>query len=799
MPPLVVVTGAWVAGLIVARSWLELAGTASASLILLGLLPLAALLLWHRDRSMRLSSVSFLTLLLAVVRYQSSLPNWTNPRFVGYYNDRGTTTIEGVIGDYPDVRDTVTYLTLDAAFMEREGERHPVYGKVLVRAPRYPEYQYGDRIRVHGRLETPPEPGQFSYRAYLERKGIYSWVERPRIERLASGQGNQLRQLMFTIRDRACGLLARLMPEPEASLLQGILLGARSGIPTDLAQDFNTTGTSHLLVISGTNIALVTALCSRTFGRIVGKRRAYWFTMAGIALYVLLVGADAAVLRAGLMGGLWATALYLGRQATAYVSLCASALVLTVSHPLSFWDLGFQLSFAATLGLIVFAPPFEQAMARGLQQVRLPEPARHVLGFLNEGLVLTVAAQVLTLPLVVYHFGRLSLVAPLANLLVLPVQAPTMVLGGAAAMLGQLPLLEPIARILAWIPWLCLAYTGAVVRWLADWPFAAFAVDEAQATRAIVVYGLIVGIGWFAGPGRAFFRGIRGKVPFPRLSAMTLAGLLAVAILAWIAVLQLPDRKLHVAFLDVGQGDAVLITTPQGQQVLVDGGPSPAALTTALGRYMPFWDRSLDLVVMTHPDEDHITGLVEVLKRYRVGGWIDNGVMGDEPVAQACENLLAERSIPYYHAHAGDRLQLGNGIVLEVLHPPSPENAAYLSNNNRSLVMRLVWEEIEFLFPGDLEAEGELQLLESGQLLFADVLKIAHHGSGDSSTAEFLAAVNPRYAVISVGAGNRFGHPHAGVLNRLADLDEVTVLRTDQMGTVEFIAEPSRLWVRTEQ
>ncbi len=146
MPPLVVVTGAWVTGLIVARSWLEPAGIASTSLILLSLLPLAALLLWHRDRSIRLSSVSFLALLLAVLRYQSSLPNWTDPRFVGYYNDRGRTTVEGIVGDYPDVRDTVTYLKLDAESLEMEGKRYPVRGKVLVRAPRYPEYRYGDRV-----------------------------------------------------------------------------------------------------------------------------------------------------------------------------------------------------------------------------------------------------------------------------------------------------------------------------------------------------------------------------------------------------------------------------------------------------------------------------------------------------------------------------------------------------------------------------------------------------------------------------------------------------------------------------
>jgi competence protein ComEC len=285
-----------------------------------------------------------------------------------------------------------------------------------------------------------------------------------------------------------------------------------------------------------------------------------------------------------------------------------------------------------------------------------------------------------------------------------------------------------------------------------------------------------------------------------RSTTVMIGGPLALAILAWLAVLQLPDGKLHVAFLDVGQGDAILITTPHGQQVLVDGGPSPTALASALGREMPFWDRSLDLVVMTHADADHITGLAEVLDRYRVEGWLDNGQPDEDAVYAECMALLEEKEVARHSAHTGDRMALDSGIFLQVLHPP-PDlmSGTRADSNNNSLVLRLVWKEATFLLTGDVEAEAESLLVGSGQPVSANVLKVAHHGSGSSSTAEFLSLASPTYAVISVGADNRFGHPNQAVLDRLAQGGNVTLLRTDEQGRIEFVTDGQRMWVRTRR
>jgi len=804
MPPLVLIALSWVGGLVVAHYLLVPAGLDSVPLLILGLVPLGAILLWRRDRAMRLSGFCALALLAGALCYQQYQPNREDPRVTAYYNDRGWVTLEGVVADYPDVRDTWTYLWFEAEAIALDanaiaGQVHPIQGTVLVRAPRYPEYHYGDRLKISGLLETPPEFEDFSYREYLERKGIYSLLYRPYITRIGSGERSPFWSAIFEIKDRARNLIARLVPEPEASLLQGILLGIESGIPPDLYDDYNATGTSHIIVISGANITILAALFSLTLGRLLGKRRAYWFTIAGITVYVLLVGADAAVVRAGVMGGLFVTAVYLGRRATAHVSLLASAMVLTAINPLALWDAGFQLSFAATLGIILFAPDIEQLFEMGLNRMLPEHRARQIVRVLNDVLVVTLAAMLLTIPLVVYHFGRLSVVSPLANLLILPAQPVIMTLGGTATLVGLVRILEPVAQAIAWIPWLGLAYTNALVRWLADWPSASLEIDPGGAGWLIAYYAAVAA-------GTVYWRRRHMAVPSlpnwatSRRTMFIGSGLLLLAaVLAWLAVLQLPDGKLHVAFLDVGQGDAILISAPTGQQILVDSGPSPTALTTALSREMPFWDRSIDLIVMTHPDADHISGLVEVLHRFHVDAWLDGAPPDDDALYAECLRQVEEKGIARHIVERGSSMELEGGLLLEVLHPPAePLYVTVSDTNSNSVVLRVCWGEVRFLLTGDIEAEAEHLLVASGQPLAADVLKVSHHGSGDASTAEFLTAVDPSYAVISVGAENRFGHPHQAVLERLTQGGEVTVLRTDVSGTIEFVTDGQQLWLSTE-
>jgi competence protein ComEC len=793
MPPLVPIAVSWLIGLVVAHHWLVPLGIPPLSLVLLSLLPLAALGLWWQDRALRLGAACALALFVAALRYGAAVPDAMDPGLVSAYNGQGWVTLEGIVRAAPDVRDTWTQLTVEAHSVELDASLHQVTGQVLVRIPRYPEYTLGDRLRVSGLLETPDDIEGFSYRQYLANRGIYSVMTRAHVQKLGEVGTNPLQAALLSVRERGHERIAQLLPDPEASLLQGIVLGTRRGIPAELYDDYNRTGTSHIIVISGSNIAIVAALFSLVFGRLLGKRPAYWLTIAGILLYVLLVGGDAAVVRAGLMGGLFATAVYLGRRATAYVSLFAAAVMLTLIRPLALWDVGFQLSFAATLSLILFTPALEQRLARALAGFA----PKALLGALSAAIVVTVAAQVLTIPLILYHFGRLSLVSPLANLLVVPVQPAIMTMGGATTLAGLVPLLAPLAQALAWGTWLMLAYTNTVVTWMASWPLASFDVGEVGPGWLVAYYAGVAGAAWLWRNRQNLT--IPQLFPARRSVQAVLSFSAAGVFLAWVAVLQLPDGKLHVAFLDVGQGDAVLITTPTGQQILVDGGPSPAALTTALGRQMPFWDRAIDLMIMTHADADHITGLAEAAARYELGGWLDNGEAGEDATYAVCLARLQEDQLAPHAVRAGQELTLEQGIALQVLHPPpGPAASPSADANNRSLVLRLRWRSVSFLLTGDVDAEAERQMLEAARPLSATVLKVAHHGSDSASTAEFLAAVDPDYAVISVGKDNAFGHPATGVLQRLDALGDAIILRTDEQGTIEFTTDGQSLWIHTD-
>ena len=452
---LVYLTLAWIAGILLAHAlWsLDVVGCATPGWPLGVLAASAALvaIFLRRRPAARIAAVLLAFCLLGAWRYHAHpFTACPTPEDLAFYNgdekNAVWTAVEGVVADYPDVRDVRTFYRVRAATVEVDGAERPTTGDLLVEAARFPGYAYGDRLRVTGQLQVPPILDDFDYRRYLAQRGIYSLMRRATIDRVAQNQGSPFWALLYRLKARGSALLDRVLPEPAAALANGMLLGIESGIPEDVSDAFKATGTTHVIVISGSNIALLSGVLMAGLSQVLGKRRAAFPAIAGIALYVLLVGADAAALRAGLMGILFILAIYLGRRSTAYVSLCASALFMTLFNPLTLWDIGFQLSFMATLGLILFTPAiegqFERLLARRLAQDR----TRRVMSVLNDALIVTLAAQVTTLPVIVYYFGRVSLISLVTNFFILPAQPPIMT-GGMATLVAGL-VWEPLAR--AW-------------------------------------------------------------------------------------------------------------------------------------------------------------------------------------------------------------------------------------------------------------------------------------------------------------------------------------------------------------
>jgi len=633
-------------------------------------------------------------------------------------------------------------------------------------------------------------------RDYLARFDIHAMMRRAQIDYLESGQGNPFWAAMLAFKMRASDTIDRILSEPHASLLKGIFLGIETGIPRDLYELFNLTGTSHIIVISGSNIAVVAGILLLLGQRIVGKRLAPPIAIVGIIVYTFLVGADGAVSRAAIMGIVWVGAMAAGRPNYAMNALVFTAIVLTIFNPLVLWDVGFQLSFMATLGLIVLVPLLERGTFGLLQRRFHTDQIGLPMALLSELVIITLAAQIATGPLIVYHFGRFSLVSLLSNLLILPVQPPIMGLGALAMFAGMVWL--PLGQLLGWLVWLPLAWTVGVVEQTSRWPWASLELGQFPFWLLVLIYALLAAAIWWSNQPKA------GQAPTPRFRLPTVGspgtrlwvgGMGVVTLLIWLAVGTLPDGRLHVTFMNVGQGDAILVTLPDGRQMLIDGGPSATDLNWQLGREMPFWDRSLDVVVNTHPDTDHLGGLVSILQRYAVEQVIVSDMTGHSELCKEWEQQLDEANLDPIIGQSGMTLSLGQGITATIFSPGL--HLAEADNlNNHSVVIRLQMGQISFLLPGDIETPIERNLVYADLPLMATVLKSPHHGSNTSSSEAFLDAVNPQIVIISVGEDNKFGHPSSAVLDRYAE-HGIVVLRTDELGTIELITDGEKLWVDT--
>jgi competence protein ComEC len=677
---------------------------------------------------------------------------------------------------------------------------------VAATLPAFPAVTVGAVVAVEGQLEPPPAGDP--YGDYLERTGASGSLQATNLRILRAPPWPSVQ----AVRDGAGDALRLAIPEPEAGLAAGILIGLRERVDRGLAADFATAGVSHVVAISGWNIAIVAALVGSLLrGR---QRRAVGLATGGvIAAYVVAAGASPSVVRAAVMAGVVLVARASGRgvRAPAALSLAASGLLLL--DPAMIEDAGFRLSVMATAGLLAWATPLGSWLGR-LWGGRLP-------AWLAEGLGITLAAQAATLPDVLATFGRLSLVAPAANLLVVPI-VPAAMAGGAIALLGGwLVLLGAPAPIgmLAGIPgWLLLRLMVSIVRFAAALPFAAVTLPTAStipaaAASAALVAGALALVRWRARhrrtdvrqpppattpSGERAVRRAAGRKhrtrPATRLERIAIACAaiaVAVAALAATDTVGRPDR---LVLLDVGQGDAILVESADGARMLVDGGPDPDRVLTQLDSVVPAWDRRIDIVVLTHPHEDHVAGLVRVLERYRVGRVFEPGMHGTGPGWDAWDAAL-RHGPPRAQLAAGARLTLGD-IALEVRWPepgavttaPGDTGRAI---NDVSIVLLGTAAGRHFLLTGDAEEDVDPALLAGG-LPRLDVLKVAHHGSATATTAELLAATRPALALISVGAANDYGHPASSTLGRLREAG-ARVYRTDVDGQVEADLRPDRV------
>ncbi len=675
--------------------------------------------------------------------------------------------------------------------------------------PRYPPVEPGDIVSVEGRAQERPDS---SYGRYLERIGAWGTLQVDRLEHLPGPDGPGRR--LEGWRREAGTALTRVLPEPEAGLAAGILIGLRDRVDREVAAAFTTAGVSHVVAISGWNIAIVAASIAAIAGRL-GRRRRAILTVVAIATYVAFAGASPSVLRAGVMAGVVLLARESGRPERAAAALAWAVVLLLLADPRLVADAGFQLSTLATAGLIAWATPLTERIG-GLAGGRVP-------GWLAESLGVSLAAQAATLPIVLAAFGRLALIAPAINLVVVPLVAPVMAVGVVALLAGLavgagLPAV--IGAAIALPAFVGLRVMVSLVGIAAGVPYASVELDPPVATAAAVA--LTIGAGVLITRRRG--RQAQGPPPrarpadptapiLPRASARDVSGsgrradrlvatvlVVAVACVGAVAASRPPGVP-RLVVLDVGQGDAILVEGSRGGRLLVDGGPDPDRLLVELDQRVPPWDRRIDVVVLSHPHEDHVAGLALLMDRYRVGRVLEPGMRGPGPGYAAWLERLGGDAAPSHGViAAGDRLRLDD-VTLDVRWPiagavPREPPDGGTAINNVSVVLLGRVGERRFLLAGDVEEDVDPSLLAAG-LPQVDVLKVAHHGSRTATTEAFVAATRPRIAIASAGRDNRYGHPARATIERL-ETSGARVLRTDVDGTVTVAFEPGGPVVRRE-
>ena len=795
--PVVFLSGAWLAGVLAG-----LACSLSPVLGLVSIAPAAGAMLFPRVRARLLLAAVCCLVFLAGALYSGPTRD-AKPGDLLTYNGSGEVTVEGRVTNDPEQGPRSTRLQLSVSTVVNGVDRRPTSGTALLIIPRYPEYRYGDVLRVTGELQGRPSAGtatseDSAYWDYLENRDILSTMYYPIVEALTGFEGLRLQEWLYDWRRNLSRALEKVLPEPQAALAQGITLGIRANIPANLKADFSNTGTAHLLAISGVNLTIVAGLLAAAAVRLFGRKNHLhiWLTLIVVWLYTWLTGMGAPVVRAAIMVSFFLVGELFGRQRSGLIALLLAAAVMVGFSPRLFYDASFQLSFAAMAGLVFVFPLLQSAAGTLLD--RMPEGRlRTITATVADSFEVSLAAVLATWPLTAHYFGTVSWAGPLATFLAMPVMAIVTETSMLAAAFGLF--LQPVGQAIGWFAWLPLTYLIVVV--------TAFGKVSVASSQIVPMPGLAV-VSYYFGLAlllltRPHLRGLPEllKKAFAAIARLPMKWVLpalgSVSVLVWLAVLTLPDNNLHVSFLDVGQGDAILIQRGT-RQILVDGGPDPQPVIVEMSKKMPFWNRTIDAVVLTHPDADHLGGLVEVMKRYRVAHVISTNVTDDSPLFTEWQTQIAARPDILLPASVGQTMSLGRDVMLEVLHPTPTSTRDAVDLNDTSVVVRIAFGEVSFLLTGDLPVDGEDRLVMARATLRSTVLKIGHHGSATSSGNSFIQVVDPSVAIISVGKDNNFGHPSQEVTARLeARIGAENIYRTDERGTVEFVTNGDRLWVKT--
>ncbi len=727
-------------------------------LLILMLIFLSVISIYQRAKGSKVL-IYILVFLLSFLYLQQLEFNWNNNVLAGVIEKKAI--LEAKVIKVEERERSCRYLLTDIVF---SNDKLSSQQRILLSVwEKSPEFAYGDIIKFKGRLKLPSRqrnPGEFSYREYLKQQrvyGILSLNNHNQIMKIKT-ERNVIISFLYKIRRYLVEIIESNFSKDHSGILQALLLGRKDSLSDSIEEGFRNLGLSHLLVISGFHVGLISYLLYLVVDRL--KLAEQWkliITISFLIFYLLLTGCQLPSLRAVLLISLVLIANTLNRRVDIYNLLAGVAIILLIINPYHLFTVSFQLSFGAVVAISYLAP----IIAR-----YLPFKSEKLKGLLSASL----AAQLGLLPILSYYFYQVSYLSIIANLFIMPLITLVLWLGLVFILLNSTHILF-LATAFSYLIKFILLFTLKLVALLNNSCNPMLVIGRPSLVAIIVYYIILISIAKLLEPNLIPYS--ENKIKKTKFIIISLALLL-------IFQSAFKDDSLEISFLDVGNGDAIYLKLPTGEDILVDVGEEGRVVRDFL---LAKGIRQIDLLILSHFHQDHVGALIELMDKFKIKRVAYPQTTGQNILEEEIIKILDKREIDNFRLNTGDILNRSL-VSLRVLAPKLPLIEINPENNN-SLVIKAIYKELNLLLTGDLEVEGEKRLLEDG--LEANIIKVGHHGSNTSTSVNFIKRVKPQLAIISVG-DNNYGHPSVAVLDRLKNRG-IRVLRTDQGGAIKIITD----------
>ena len=787
------------------------------SLLLIGLIFILISLLLSLRKQWGIASLLLIfgfALIIGIFDIQKQQYLSQRDHHISKHTDSGRKTVEGIVIESPSAYPDKNILIVRCVRIIENGVYVPVTGSVRLVIPVDLNFSYGDFIRFHSllkKIQSFKNPGGFDYERYLNRQGIYATgfiANSSGIILLRENSASSLKLRLESFRMYLKQIIYKNAPSPQREIIEAMIIGDQNEIPADIRDNFNKTGTSHILSISGLHIGMVAATAF-FFITIFLKSSEYLMLRLNIIkvsavapfilvlIYSLIAGMGVTVIRSALMALVFLIALILGKQRDLYNTLALVGLIILVISPEALFDISFQLSFLAVLALIYIVPQFSNPSFQ--QNSLLPAWSQSIIRYLYMSILVCLAATIGTLPLIIYYFNRVSTVTIIANLIAVPLLG-TLTLAIAMAFLLTAFFSPAVAGFFIKLASFFVQISIEIINKLAALSWSSFSFTRPDILEIMIFYLFLTLLLQFvdARKGRDNKKGYFLRHPSILRYTLICALMFFIGDIVYLSLKDRLSNNLRITAIDVGQGSAILVRFPGGENMLIDGGGF-ADSSFDMGKMViaPYLYQEriskIDTVILTHPHPDHMLGLFYILDNFNVQEFWSTGLASADANYQEMQRIIRARNVKTYPLSAKSSSRSIAGVDVSVLWPLNllqieSENQSDDDINDTSLVLKIKYKNIGFIIPGDISADVERTLIRSGKDIRSDVLFMPHHGSMHSSGMDFIKKVSCRYTVASSGKGNVFKHPHPLTLKRY-NAAQVQVLRTDQDGAVTFTTD----------